>query len=67
MTTPAVLRVLADNQGITIPEGRLIQAAEGYATLSAKIAELRSIPLSFLTDVIEPATANQWIENGGHS
>jgi hypothetical protein len=65
--TPATFTVLAQHQGISLPPHRLIDAADGFTALRAGVEELRSIPFAFLLDVIEPGTANQWIESGGRS
>jgi hypothetical protein len=66
-STPAILHVLAEYQGVALPPARVAEAAAGYASLHDRILELRAIPFTFLDNVIEPATANQWIENGGRS
>ena len=65
--TPEVLDVLAAYQGVSLPPHRVAEAARGYASLSARIVEMRSIPFAFLEDVIEPACADRWIADGGRS
>jgi hypothetical protein len=65
--TPEVLQVFADYQGVTLPPARVAEAAAGYATLHDQIVAMRAIPFSFLESVIEPATALQWLEEGGRS
>ncbi|MEA2565823.1 MAG: hypothetical protein QOD49_1000 [Actinomycetota bacterium] len=65
--TPEVLDVLAEYQGVSLPPHRVAQAAQGYASLAAKIVEMRAVPFTFLESVIEPACADRWIENGGRS
>jgi hypothetical protein len=62
-----VLMVLAAHQDVTLPPHRVAEAAQGYAALADKIAEMRAVPFAFLEGVIEPATADRWIENGGRS
>jgi hypothetical protein len=53
--------------GTSLPPHRIEQAVTADAELAPQLRELRAIEFEFLSDVIEPATANQWIEQGGRS
>lgn len=68
MSEPTIetLRVLAANQGVTaLSEARLAQAAEAHAAFRADLEALRAVPFAFLADVIEPGSAQRWIEHDG--
>lgn len=53
------------DQGIEFEPVRRAMAEEIYAGLRPGVEALRRVHLSFLDPVIEPASAAQWIENGG--
>lgn len=69
MSEPTIetLRVMAANQGVTaLSEARLAQAAEAHAAFRADLEALRAVPFAFLADdVIEPGSAQRWIEHDG--
>lgn len=68
MSEPTIetLRVLAANQGVTaLSEARLAQAAEAHAAFRADLEVLRALPFAFLADVIEPGSAQRWVEHDG--
>ena len=62
--TARTLQAMADDLGIELPAERMDLAVEEHARLRPELERLRAIPLSYL-DLIEPATAVDWIVNGG--
>lgn len=55
---------IAADLGITLSDAHLDAAVDDHARLRPQIERLREVPLSYL-DLIEPATAVQWIAGGG--
>lgn len=55
---------LAADLGINLPAAHLDAAVEDHARLRPQVERLREVPLSYL-DLVEPATAVQWIAGGG--
>jgi hypothetical protein len=55
---------IAADFGITLPDAHLDAAVEDHARLRPQVERLREAPLSYL-DLVEPATAIQWIAEGG--
>jgi hypothetical protein len=68
MTEPTVdiLRAIAADRGLDIPVERLHLALEMHAKFRPELDRLRKVRLGYVPGYIEPATALQWIENGGH-
>lgn len=54
-------------QGTALPAHRVAQAAAFYDDLKPALAKFRATTFPFLEGAPEPATADQWIENGGVS
>ena len=59
--------VLAANQDISFGPDRLKQAHGAHVDMRAELEKLRAMPLAFVGDVIEPGTAQAWLEAGGKS
>jgi hypothetical protein len=59
------LRMIAKDRGIAISEDRLEAARQMHSKFRPELDRLRQVELEFLPPYIEPATALQWIENGG--
>jgi hypothetical protein len=62
--TARTLEAIAEDLGIELPEERMRLAVEEHARLRPELQQLRAVPLSYL-DLVEPATAQQWIAEGG--
>jgi len=62
-----VLGLVAAERGLDIDAKRLQQAVAVHERIGKRLRDLRSIRLSYVGEVIEPATAQQWVRNGGSS
>jgi hypothetical protein len=71
MTTPSpssqTYQALLEVTGLELTPERFADAMALHESMRPQLEALRAIPLSFLDPVIEPATALQWIEDGGVS
>ena len=67
MSAPSVdeLAAMAESRGLSLTGERLEAIAAFFEGLWPRLQELRALELSFLDDVIEPAHADRWIQNGG--
>ena len=63
--TVDILRAIAADRGLEIPLDRLQLALEMHVKFRPELDRLRNVPLDYIPSYIEPATALQWIENGG--
>jgi len=63
--TEETLRAMAADRGLEIEPERLQAALAMHVKFRHELDQLRSVRLEFLPPYIEPATAVQWIENGG--
>lgn len=59
------LRAIAADRGLAIPQERLEPAVTMHAKFRSELERLRAVRLDFVPSYIEPATALQWIQNGG--
>jgi hypothetical protein len=57
----------AASLGLPYSDERLAYAQQTHARLRPQLEQLRAVSLSFVEPVIEPATGNAWLENGGQS
>lgn len=62
--TARTFQAIAEDLGVELPDHSLSGAVEEHARLRPELDRLRAIPLPYL-DLFEPATATQWIANGG--
>jgi dihydropyrimidinase len=58
-------RAIAADRGLEIDPERLAAALEMHAKFRAELDRLRAVRLDFVPSYIEPATALQWMQNGG--
>ena len=67
MTThsPPPFEAMLAVQGLSLEPERLEAAIAVHTALQPSLERLRSLPMSFLEPVVEPASALAWIENGG--
>lgn len=67
MTEPTVeiLRAIAVDRRLELTSERLAAALEMHAKFRPKLDRLRAVRLDYVPSYIEPATALQWIQNGG--
>lgn len=67
MTTdsPPPLEAMLAVQGLSLEPERLEAALAVHTALRPSLERLRSLPMSYLEPVVEPASALTWIENGG--
>lgn len=63
--TAEIFEAIAADRGLQIERERLLAALEMHAKFRHELDRLRAVKLEFLPPYIEPATALQWIENGG--
>jgi hypothetical protein len=63
--TLATLRAIAADRGIELDDSQLEAARTMHAKFRGELDRLRAVRLDYLPPYIEPATALQWIENGG--
>ena len=54
-------------QGLALTEERLTQALDTHTAMWPALDALRTVPLAFVGEVFEPATALNWIERGGEA
>lgn len=59
------LEAMLTVQNLSLEPERLAAALEVHYALRPSLEQLRSLPMSFLEPVVEPASATSWIENGG--
>lgn len=59
------LRAIAADRGLAISDERLEPAVAMHAKFRPELERLRAVRLDFVPSYIEPATALQWIQNGG--
>ncbi len=63
--TIEILQAIAADRGLDIPLDRVRLALEMHAKFRPELDRLRSVSLDYIPTYVEPATALQWIENGG--
>src|SRR5204863_3803214 len=63
--TADIFRAIAADRGLELDPERLAAALEMHAKFRPELDRLRSVRLDYLPIYIEPATAIQWIQNGG--
>jgi MFS transporter, DHA1 family, multidrug resistance protein len=63
LSSPFLATLLSD-QALILSEERLLQAVATHAQMRTGLEQLRSLELSFLEPVVEPATALAWLERG---
>ena len=63
--SPPPLEAMLAVQGLSLEPERLEAALAVHTALQPALEQLRSLPMSFLEPVVEPASALTWIENGG--
>ena len=63
--TVEMLEAFAADRGVGIPVERLRLALEMHVKFRSELDRLRDVPLQYVPDYVEPATALRWIENGG--
>jgi hypothetical protein len=63
--TVEILQAIAADRGLDIPVDRIRLALEMHAKFRPELDRLREVRLGYVPTYIEPATALQWIENGG--
>ncbi len=63
--TAEIFRAIAADRGLELPEDRLEAALEMHAKFRPELDRLRAVRLEYVPSYIEPATALQWIQNGG--
>lgn len=63
--TLETLRAIAADRGIELDDLQLEAARKMHAKFRGELDQLRAVRLEYLPPYIEPATALQWIENGG--
>jgi hypothetical protein len=63
--TEAILSAIATDRGLTLTRDQLLAALEMHARFRGELDHLRAVQFEYLPPYIEPATALQWIENGG--
>ena len=61
----ATLRAIAEDRGIELDDQQLAAARAMHVKFRSELEKLRAVQLEYLPPYIEPATALQWIENGG--
>jgi hypothetical protein len=61
----AALRAIAEDRGIELDDQQLAVARAMHVKFRGELEKLRAVRLEYLPPYIEPATAVQWIENGG--
>jgi len=68
-TRPTVegFREMLADRGLELPDDKVEAAVQMHARFRHELDRLRSVKLRYLPPYIEPATATQWIENGGRS
>lgn len=68
-TKPTVegFRAMLEDRGLEFPPDKLEAAVQMHARFRHELDRLRAVKLRYLPPYIEPATAVQWIENGGRS
>jgi hypothetical protein len=59
------LRAIAADRGLDVAADRLQAALEMHAKFRPELDRLRAVRLEYVPSYIEPATALQWIQNGG--
>lgn len=62
MTT---LRAIAEDRGLELDDEQLTAARAMHVKFRGELDKLREVRLDYVPSYIEPATALQWIENGG--
>jgi hypothetical protein len=61
----AMLRAIAEDRGLELDDQQLAVARAMHVKFRGELEKLRAVRLEYLPPYIEPATALQWIENGG--
>ena len=64
--TVEILQAMAADRGLQIPVDRIQLALEMHAKFRPELDRLRKVRLGYVPTYIEPATALQWIQSGGH-
>jgi hypothetical protein len=59
---PTFLTAMLADQGLSLSAARVTAAAATHGRMRPGLEQLRSLELSFLEPVIEPASALQWLE-----
>ena len=62
-----LVQALAAEIALPVPAERLDAALKQHAGTYADLMRVRSIPLEYSPNYVEPLTALRWIERGGHS
>jgi hypothetical protein len=63
--TIEMFRAIAADRGLELPPDQLEAALDMHAKFRSELDRLRAVRLDYVPDYIEPATALQWIQNGG--
>jgi hypothetical protein len=63
--TIEILQAIAADRGLDIPADRIQLALDMHAKFRPELDRLRRVRLPYVPTYVEPATALQWIENGG--
>jgi MFS transporter, DHA1 family, multidrug resistance protein len=63
--TTELFRAIAADRGLELPADRLAAAVDMHAKFRPELDRLRAVRLDYVPSYIEPATALQWIQNGG--
>jgi len=61
----ATLRAIAEDRGLELDDQQLLAARAMHVKFRGELDKLRGVRLDYVPSYIEPATALQWIENGG--
>ena len=63
--TSEIFRAIAADRGLELSAESLEAALEMHAKFRPELDRLRAVRLDYVPSYIEPATALQWIQNGG--
>jgi hypothetical protein len=61
----STLRAIAEDRGLELDDEQLATARAMHVKFRGELDKLRAVRLEYVPSYIEPATALQWIENGG--